>query len=743
LPSNPEQVGSGKRDALLGGGEPSDKEPAMAKSDAVWGIDVGQCALKAIRCRPHEKPDRVVAEAFDYIEYPQILSQPGADPVELVRDALKLFLSRNSVRGDRIAISVPGQAGLARFIKLPPVEAKKIPDIVRFEARQQIPFDLKDVVWDYQRMEGGAEEEGFALETQIGLFAMKRDQVYKALEPFMKAGLDIDVVQLAPLALYNFLQFDELAAELPPPQEYDPESPPKSTVILSLGVDASDLVVTDGYRVWQRSLPVGGNHFTKALMKDLKLTFPKAEHLKRNATSAQDPKAVFQAMRPVFNDLLTEVQRSIGYFSSLDRNAEIERVVALGNAMKLPGLRKFLEQNLGLPMARIDAFQRLVGSTVVSAPAFQENLAGFGLCYGLALQGLGKGGLATNLLPREVVNERIIREKKPWAVAAAAVLLTGLTLSYASYAMALKTVSEERFSAAEQRSAGVSSRSSDFKRQIEEAKTTFTGTNTIGQHLVGNIEGRLLWMELLKAINQSLPSDPPSREPNKLPEVEQRNELHVTNLDAEWVPDLSQWFAQVQQWYQPGPGEKPLPAAAPTAGGAPADPNAAPPPEGAPPADGAAPADGQPKVGPQGPGWVITLRGRHYHNSETAGSDLGAQFVRKSFISKLQSDSRIIDLQTIDGKPQMVSMKELGVSYPVLRDPGRIEPFTITNTPAEGQDKAPGETTKKSVDVRKFDFVVQFAWQPKPPSVRDARRAAAAAAAANPQNAPNPPGAVQ
>ena len=54
-----------------------------------------------------------------------------------------------------MAISVSGQSGLARFIKLPPVEAEKIPDIVRYEARQQIPFDLNDVIWDYQRMGGG------------------------------------------------------------------------------------------------------------------------------------------------------------------------------------------------------------------------------------------------------------------------------------------------------------------------------------------------------------------------------------------------------------------------------------------------------------------------------------------------------------------------------------------------------------------------------------------------------------
>ncbi len=111
---------------------------------AVWGIDVGQCALKALRCRISDEGN-LVAEAFDYIEYPKILSQPGAEPAELVGEALKQFLSRNSVLDDRVAISVSGQAGLARFIKLPPVEAKKIPDIVRYEARQQIPFDLNDV----------------------------------------------------------------------------------------------------------------------------------------------------------------------------------------------------------------------------------------------------------------------------------------------------------------------------------------------------------------------------------------------------------------------------------------------------------------------------------------------------------------------------------------------------------------------------------------------------------------------
>ena len=168
------------------------------------------------------------------------------------------------MRGDRVAISVSGQSGLARFIKLPPVESKKIPDIVKYEARQQIPFPLEDVVWDYQQMAGGSEEEGFALETEVGLFAMKRDQVYRALKPFEEAGIEVDIIQLTPLAIYNYTVFDQMQ-DLPPAGQYDPDNPPESVVVLSLGTDTTDLVVTNGYRVWQRSVPIGGSHFTKAL----------------------------------------------------------------------------------------------------------------------------------------------------------------------------------------------------------------------------------------------------------------------------------------------------------------------------------------------------------------------------------------------------------------------------------------------------------------------------------------------
>ena len=165
--------------------------------------------------------------------------------------------------------------------------------------------------------------------------------------------------------------------------------------MISLGTDTTDLVITNGYRVWQRSIPIGGNHFTKALTKELKLTFAKAEHLKRNATKAEDPKAVFQAMRPVFNDLVTEIQRSIGFFTSIDRNAKIGEVIALGNADEaaraaaVPGAE---------PRSGSRADRRVQARWWAAASPrcrnFKENVLTFGVAYGLCVQALDKGAAA-------------------------------------------------------------------------------------------------------------------------------------------------------------------------------------------------------------------------------------------------------------------------------------------------------------------------------------------------------------
>lgn len=736
----------------------------MAKSGAVWGIDIGQAALKALRCRPHEKePRRLVVESFDYIEYPKILTQPEAEPAEIIREALATFLSRNEIVGDEIAMCVPGQSGLARFIKLPPVESKKIPDIVKYEARQQIPFSLDDVVWDYQQLTGGSEDDGFAIEPEVGLFAMKRDQVARSLAPLEEAGIEVDLIQLAPLSVYNYVCFDRLEELASRP--YDPAKPPASTVVISLGADTTDLVVTNGFRVWQRNIPIGGNHFTRALSKELKLTFVKAEHLKRNATQADDPKAVFQAMRPVFSDLLAEIQRSLGYFQSLDKSAHIGEVIALGNAMKLPGLQRYLAQNLEQEVKPIEEFNRLAAGSSGGNAQFKENILSFAPAYGLCVQALGKGELKTNLLPEEIVRKRLIRGKKPWAVLAAAAVLLGLLFNYFTHVNAWKSadVTREDFSAAISQASSTKQNTDavDGERTaiIEQAKKI----ETLQTNLTSNVEGRLRWLELMKALDAALPVEERPREENA-DHVMSRNELHITSLDGRKFTDLAaEYVTPTDPLYLDFKGAPAADAAA-TVG---FDPNAPPPTEDMSGGDGTmAPASAI-----AGPGWVIQLTGYHYHNADADMQNQSATFVINTLLKQLEEgtvklpDGFDPEAKKLTGKIVEVPIKDLGISRPwILKGKAWqdewINPDELLGLTGGGsglglegmiqpvptvEGGVPGETKPTVFKVRKYDFVVQLCWQPKTRAerrtiaeerVKAEAAAAEAAAAAQADGAP-------
>lgn len=670
----------------------------MAKVSSVWGIEIGQSALKALRCRLDG--DQVVAEAFDYIEYPKILSQPESDPETMVREALDTFVKRNDLKKTTVALSVPGQSGLAKFFKPPPVELKKIPDIVKYEARQQIPFDLADVIWDYQLMAGGEISDGFALESEVGLFAMKRDAVYRVLKPLQAADIEIDLLQLAPLSIYNMVTFDRSLAT-DQEAKYDSDHPPKSMVVLAMGTDATDLIVTNGFRVWQRSMPLGGNHFTRQLTKELKLTFAKAEHLKRNAMEADDPKLIFQAMRPVFNDLVTEVQRSMGFFRSINKKAEIGSILMLGNSVKLPGLSQYLSKNLAMDVDVLDSFTLLSGSEVTGAAAFKDHISAFGPVYGLCLQALGRGPVSTNLVPKEVLKERLIRSKKPWAVAASAALLMGFAGNLLFAGNRWAQIHPEKWGTAMAAAASTKKTSDDKISEDETQKQKVELLKTIGDEVSGSSDRRLLWMEVMTALANALKRPEgfdvksiPS--PDELPYID-RTDIHITKIESKYYEDLSAYeTAKVKSGYEEDKKSRLTllgllvipPEAEPGMGEEGAEGEEAMEEEAGYGADttgygadastdessgdlGEAGLEGE-DAGPTNAGVVFQLEGYHYHNDKkyVADGEEREGFVLKHLIHELETGS--VKLPGKDGQMVEWTYQELGLSNPFVVDSGTL-----------------------------------------------------------------------
>lgn len=394
---------------------------------SVWAIDIGSSSLKALRLQM--AGDRIEVTGLDYIEHPKILSAEGTSEEEknqIIRASLATFVSRNSLAKDDVAVSVPGQTSFARFIKLPPVEPKKIPEIIKFESVQQIPFDINEVEWDWQIM-----PKPDSPEVEVGIFAIKNELISRYLENFSAENLRVALVQMSPMALYNYAQFDRGDLD---------EADKKAVVLLDMGSADTNLVICTKLSVWQRCIPLGGNNFTKAIADAFKLDFAKAEKLKRGAPVSKYARQIFHAMKPVFTDLGAEVQRSLGYFSGGHRGTSFTKIVMLGGGFKLQGLNKYIQQTTQLAVVRPDSFEKLVPSSSVSSAKLHDNICDLAVTYGLGLQALGLAKINSNLLPKGIARRMMWARKSKFFTAAAIILLAASLLGLLKTNIDLKKI---------------------------------------------------------------------------------------------------------------------------------------------------------------------------------------------------------------------------------------------------------------------------------------------------------------
>ncbi len=207
----------------------------------------------------------------------------------------------------------------------------------------------------------------------------------------------------------------------------------------------------------------------------------------------------------MLNDFVGEVQRSLGYFTNTHRDAKIEYMVGLGNAFRLPGLQKFLQEKLQLEVRKLTKLERVTGEEVTAAPTFTENILSFAVAYGLALQGLKQSRLQTNLLPHEIRVERIVRGKKPWAVAAAAALLLAVAGLTFGYSMEKRAVRQSGNGRANRKAKKTAEKVSANSKKYEDFETDKKNAIAAVRKLNGGVEERFNWQNLIEYINMALP----------------------------------------------------------------------------------------------------------------------------------------------------------------------------------------------------------------------------------------------
>ena len=170
-----------------------------------------------------------------------ILADPAAEVARLAQVrvvisdlAQQLKLSKESVR-----YTIPGQAVFTRFVKLPPLDADNLDQLVEYEAQQHVPFPIDEVVWDWELI----DPDG--IEKEVVIVAIKGDVLDEINEAVLDCGLSTSGVDAAPMAVYNAFRYNY-------PQETDP------VLIVDVGAKATTLIYIEGKRFFTRSLNIGG-----------------------------------------------------------------------------------------------------------------------------------------------------------------------------------------------------------------------------------------------------------------------------------------------------------------------------------------------------------------------------------------------------------------------------------------------------------------------------------------------------
>ncbi len=110
--------------------------------------------------------------------------------------ALQEMLAERAIKSKTVNVCAPGFHVFSKFVKLPPVDAGKVTQIIQYEAQQNVPFPLAEVVWDYQIL--GSTPSG---ELEVLLVAIKSDIVEGLFRVAESAKLHLEVADVSPAAL--------------------------------------------------------------------------------------------------------------------------------------------------------------------------------------------------------------------------------------------------------------------------------------------------------------------------------------------------------------------------------------------------------------------------------------------------------------------------------------------------------------------------------------------------------------
>ncbi len=335
-----------------------------------------------------------------------LLLEPGREEEWLtqVRAALTALRPRCAHRGP-VTVVLPGHLVLTKFIKTPRVEPAKREKVIRFEAQQNIPYALNDVVWGHT-VSGETE-----LDVDVMLCAAKLDAIDALCRVLEETGFHPAALLPPALALSAALRLNGSAVGATP------------ALLVEVGARSTTLLLAEERRFHARTLATGGNAVTQQLATGQDCEFADAEALK---VSLRHADLVGGATENFATRLAQEVTRSALHFKRQSGAATPSRLLLSGGGARLAGLADRLHARLRVPVEKLD----VLGAFEIRKPAAEGGVADHALevagLLGAAVATTADARPALDLLPPRLRSREDTRRRRPWLGAAAAVLALAL-----------------------------------------------------------------------------------------------------------------------------------------------------------------------------------------------------------------------------------------------------------------------------------------------------------------------------
>ncbi|MFA5204918.1 MAG: type IV pilus assembly protein PilM [Lentisphaeria bacterium] len=440
----------------------------MAHVERVLALDIGASSLKAGEFEYSAAGITLVG--FGLREYGEELSETNRDT--LIGANLRQLIAEHGFTARKVLVSISGQSAFIRFVKLPPVseEEKRIRQIVEFEAKQNVPFPMDEVIWDYQLIANPEADE-----MEVMFVVIKNDIVEQITHAMEAVGLSPVQVEIAPVAGFNAARMNHVGDD-------------ECAMVLNIGSRSSNLLFADRTRFFARTIPIAGNAITQQVAKEFNIGMAEAEEMKRRhgfvalggayeAPESEVAATVSKIVRSVMTRLHGEINRSISVYRAQQKGNRPVRLYLAGGSSTMGFTDRFFQEALNLEVSYLNPFQVISVGPRVDRQQLQAVAHMFSEVIGLGLRYRLQCPVEVSLMPKTLRRYQTFQQKKPYLAGAMACLMLVVLLGWMASLWREQKFSElqQQFDGTVRKLEGTLSSIQRDSRQAEDTRKRYDG----------------------------------------------------------------------------------------------------------------------------------------------------------------------------------------------------------------------------------------------------------------------------